>query len=147
MLPSSTVSPAASRLTPVGKGEVKMEVCASAITYSTAKTKGASLQRRSKGIRPHKLDAANDILRIILQWPPVNGPGRHRTAGSMATGKWPRSVEANGHKTHSATDFEGKVRFLMHRKGVLGAEIQRLSAQSNRKKREDDQEVKPEHRT
>jgi uncharacterized small protein (DUF1192 family) len=30
----------------------------------------------------------------------------------------------------------------MHRKGVLlGAEIQRLSAQSNRKKGEDDQEV------
>jgi hypothetical protein len=35
----------------------------------------------------------------------------------------------------------------MHRKGVLGAEMQRLSAQSNRQKREDDQEVKPEHRT
>src|SRR6516165_5068292 len=48
MLPSSTVSPTPSRRTPVGRGEVKTEVCARAAAHRGATRRGARRQKRSK---------------------------------------------------------------------------------------------------
>src|ERR1035438_3381589 len=71
MLPSSTASPTASRRTPVGKGEVKTEVCASTTAPSSTKRKRVNRQKLIKCKRPHKPDATN-LLGISLQCPPVN---------------------------------------------------------------------------